>query len=80
MALMVAAVEPVAWVAWLFLRVLLARKVTAATAVMVALLAEVVEVDRALVASILLECATVPLAVPVETLVLEVSGVLAGVA
>ena len=78
MALMVAAVEPVAWVAWLFLRVLLARKVTAATAVMVALLAEVVEVDRALVASILLECATVPLAVPVEMPVLEASGVLAG--
>lgn len=63
----------------LFPRVLLARKVTAATAVMVALLAEVVEVDRALVASILLECATAPLAVPVETPVLEVSGVLAGV-
>ena len=68
-----------AWVARLFPRVLLARKVTAATAVMVALLAEVVEVDRALVASILLECATAPLAVPVETLVFEVSGVLAGV-
>ena len=47
MAQMVVAVVPVAWVARLFPRVLLARKVTAATAVMVALLAEVVEVDRA---------------------------------
>ena len=63
----------------LFPRVLLARKVTAATAVMVALLAEVVEVDRARTAAMLLECATVPLAVSVETPVLEVSGVLAGV-
>lgn len=78
MAQMVVAVVPVAWVARLFPRVFPARKVTVATVATEAPLALVVTVDRALVASMLLDCATVPLAVPVEMPVLEASGVLAG--